>query len=192
MYKDIPQFFKNYLTQGPTEPEEWLKTSVLNNIPDNIEIIVDFGCGIGRNFKPFINKYKCVGFDLNPKEEINSDNFSYYQLSIEDFTKSPLEMEWSKCLVMTHGCLMYCKTSEDQNKFIKLLRDKGCKNFVFHEYASDLLIQTGALSENARQGGVGYLALDDNNLELFNPPLGKKVNFRDIENDLKAHICLEK
>ncbi len=195
MYKNIPQFFTNYITKGPTKPETWLKTTVSDNISNKIETIIDFGCGTGRNFLPFIDNYKCIGFDIHPPDSVQNNsccNFTYYQSSIEDFKLISLKIDWSKCLIMTHGTLMYCKKSSIQNEFIKLLRDRGCENFIFHEYASDLLIKNGNLSENARQGGVGYLNLNDDNLELFNPPLGKKINFRDDFNDLQAHICLKK
>jgi hypothetical protein len=195
-YNNIPEFFSNYITNihDTPSPEEWLKSEVLPLLSPNIEFIVDFGCALGRNFAPFLEQYKCIGFDIHSPENVNKYyNFKYFRCSVEDFVLNPnkIGIDWSKSLVMTHGTLMYCESPWPQNLFLKILRDKGCNNFVLHEYASDLLIQTGALSENARQGGLGYLKLDDDNSKLFNPPLGKKINFRDIENDLQAHICLE-
>ena len=44
---------------------------------------------------------------------------------------------------MSHGTLMYCTNSKIQNEFIKTLRNKGCKNFVFHEYTSSKILKNG-------------------------------------------------
>ncbi len=114
--------------------------------------------------------------------------------SIEDFifSKNFYPIKWEDSLVMSHGTLMYCVNSKIQNNFIKVLRDKGCQNFVFHEYTSNILIENGNLSERARNGGLGFLDLDLDNMQLFTPPKGKKINFRDGENDMNALIHLQK
>ena len=188
----IVDFFKGYAGGGHTSPEVWLETHVIPNISSNVEFVVDFGCANGRNFIPF-KDYKCIGFDMYQPEEINySYNFEYHVSSIEDFSNYTNSIKWEKSLVMSHGTLMYCTNSKVQNNFIKALREKGCKNFVFHEYTSDKLIKNGNLSERARNGGLGYLDLNYNNSQLFHPPLGNKINFRDIENDMHALISLEK
>jgi len=121
-------------------------------------------------------------------------DFQYYVSSIKDFIKNidSYPVEWENSLVMSHGTLMYCYNSGVQNKFLKILQNKGCKNFVFHEYTSDKLIKNGNLSEHARNNGLGWLKLNRLNLKLFKPPLGQKINFRDKENDMNALIHLQK
>ncbi len=191
---EIADFFKGYAKGGHPSPESWLETHVLPYISQRIKTVIDFGCANGRNFQPF-KDYECVGFDMYQPEEINySWDFKYYVSSIEDFisVNELYPIKWEESLVMSHGTLMYCANSHIQNKFIKILRDKGCKNFVFHEYTSNKLIENGNLSERARNGGLGFLDLDLENIQLFNPPLGDKINFRDIENDMHALISLQK
>lgn len=190
----IADFFKGYASGGHPSPEFWLETHVFPYIPKNIKTIVDFGCANGRNFQPFID-YECIGFDMYQPEEINyANSFKYYVSSIEDFisSKNFYPIKWEDSLVMSHGTLMYCVNSKMQNNFIKVLRDKGCQNFVFHEYTSNILIENGNLSERARNGGLGFLDLDLDNMQLFTPPKGKKINFRDGENDMNALIHLQK
>tara|TARA_R110001599_G_scaffold33594_2_gene108446 strand:+ start:693 stop:1334 length:642 start_codon:yes stop_codon:yes gene_type:complete len=202
---EIADFFKGYAAGAHSSkksrwlasPESWLETHVLPYIHLNIKTIVDFGCANGRNFQPF-KDYECIGFDMFQPEEINySCDFKYYVSSIEDFIKNPdlYPIQWESSLVMSHGTLMYCLNSTLQNQFLEILRDKGCKNFVLHEYASDKLIKNGNLSERARNNGLGFLELNKLNLELFKPPLGEKIilrmNKEDIKNDFQAHICLE-
>lgn len=191
---EIADFFKGYAAGGHPYPEPWLETYVLPHIPQNIKTIIDFGCANGRNFQPF-KDYKCVGFDMYQPEEINySCDFKYYVSSIEDFIKTPnlYSIQWENSLVMSHGTLMYCINSQIQNSFIEDLKNKGCKNFVFHEYTSNKLTKNGNLSERARNGGLGWLDLNSENSKLFQSPLGKKINFRDEENDMNALIHLQK
>ena len=191
---EIADFYKGYAAGAFYEPEEWLETHILPFIPSNVKTIVDFGCANGRNFLPF-KDYECIGFDMFQPEDVKySCDFTYYISSIEDFMKIPnsYPIQWESSLAMSHGSLMCLLDSKTQNKFIKILRDKGCKNFVLHEYASDKLIKNGNLSERARNGKLGFLDLNKMNLKLFQPPLGQKINFRDEENDFQAHICFEK
>lgn len=191
---EIADFFTGYAAGGHSLPEPWLETHVLPYIPSNVKFVVDFGCANGRNFQPF-KDYKCIGFDMYQPNEINySQDFQYYVSSIEDFTNNPdlYPIEWENSLVMSHGTLMYCLNTRAQNKFLKILKNKGCKNFVFHEYTSDRLLKNGNLSERARNNGLGWLKLNKLNLKLFKPPLGKKINFRDEENDMNALIHLQK
>tara|TARA_R110001592_G_scaffold161118_3_gene393614 strand:- start:729 stop:1319 length:591 start_codon:yes stop_codon:yes gene_type:complete len=190
----IADFFKGYAAGGHPSSEPWLETHVLPYISQNVKTIIDFGCANGRNFLPFKN-YECVGFDLYSPEEIKySCDFKYYVSSIEDFIHSPDQypIQWKSSLVMSHGTLMYCLDSKTQNKFLTILRNKGCKNFVLHEYTSDKLIKNGNLSERARNNGLGWLDLNYLNNKLFGSPLGVKINFRDKENDMNALIHLQK
>ena len=140
---EIVDFFKGYAEGKLPNPESWLETHVLPYIPSNIKFIVDFGCANGRNFQPFKN-YKCIGFDMYQPNDVNFIlDFQYYVSSIKDFIKNIdfYPVEWENSLVMSHGTLMYCSNSRVQNKFLKILQNKGCKNFVFHEYTSDKLIK---------------------------------------------------
>lgn len=191
----ISNFFDSYASgEAMPKHENWLDTHVLPFLKSNITTVLDFGCANGRNFYPFKN-YNCVGFDLYQTNQIKKFcDFDYHVSSVEDFVNNIdlYQIDWQNALVMSHGCLMYCKNSEDQNKFITKLRDKGCKNLVLHEYVSDKVIKAGNMSDFARNGGLGYLDLNTQNLSLFSPPAGNKINFRCLQNDLYALIHLQK
>tara|TARA_Y100000361_G_scaffold109482_1_gene99416 strand:+ start:9139 stop:9735 length:597 start_codon:yes stop_codon:yes gene_type:complete len=192
----VSDFFKGYAGGCFVSPEGWIQEDIIPKLNKNIKYVIDFGCANGRNFSPFFdNGYECIGLDIHPESTINySCNFKYYTYSIEDFVKNPNEIDvnWKKSLVMSHGTLMYCTNSKIQNEFIKILRNKGCKNFVFHEYTSSKILKNGNLTERTRNNGLGWLDLNNKNLKLFKPPLGDKINYRDIENDMHALIYLQK
>lgn len=193
----VPDFFNNYIISSgkhKNSPEGWLKEYVINNLSSNVTTIVDFGCAVGRNFAPFNGK-KFIGFDIHPTEKIQQNSligFLYHESSLEDFIKNidSFDIKWEECLVFSHGTLMYFKHPEEANIFINTLRNKGCKNFVLHEYASKIAQEN--LSKRALSGGLGYIDLNEDNLKLFTPPFGKKINFEEPQNDLQVHIHLEK
>lgn len=206
---EVPVFFDNYVRNHgarKNHSEEWLKEYVVDKISDNVTTIVDFGCAVGRNFTPFntqynnsenIHKpYKFIGFDIHPEEKIQEQkliDFVYYKYSLEDFMENinDFDIKWEECLVFSHGTLMYFKEKTGVNMFINKLRNKGCKNFVFNEYAS-ISAQQG-LSEYALNGGLGYIDLNEENLKLFTPPLGLKINMGEEPfYEFDAHIHLEK
>ena len=186
----VPPFWTKYASSNKHKtPEPWLETYIIDKLPFNITTIIDFGCGNGRNFIPFIKKYRCIGFDIHPQIESVCGNFEYHTFSIKDFIHNIQNfdnIDWNNSLVMTHGTLMYLDNYFDQNLFINVLKNHGCKNFIFHEYTEDLI------SKNAKQGKIGFLYLDEKNSKMFSSPLGEKKNFRDIHVKLYAHICLEK
>ena len=200
-----PEFFTNYVKDSRSSgrrnphPDPWLKEHVVDNLPDYVTTVVEFGCALGRNLTPFANSgYKCIGFDLFEPADIQREaccDFLYAACSLEDFLKNPnhpvfAQIEWEKCLVMTHGTLMYFKEKTGVNNFIKDLKTKGCRNFSFYEYSS-IAAQHG-LSERALNGGLGYIDLDKENLKLFTPPLGKKISMgEEPQYELMAHIHLE-
>ena len=216
-YENISDFFRNWLVSqnAISTPEEWLKEIVVDNLSKNINTIIDIGCAKGRNFLPFKDKnFNLIGFDINSPEDVNKfsliqADFKYHQCSIEDLIQKydTFDIKWEECLVMSHGTLMYCKEAETQNTLVKTLRTAGCKNFVFHEYASNKVLPD--LSPRAKQDGLGYLDLNEDNLKLFTPPLGIKINIinkflmrlpfeerntrriNDSNNDLQAYIHLE-
>ena len=206
---EVPGFFDNYVRNHglrKNHSEEWLKEYVIDKISDNITTIVDFGCAVGRNFSPFNtqyddsgnirNAYKFIGFDIHPEEKIQEQkliDFVYYKYSLEDFLENinDFDIKWEECLVFSHGTLMYFKEKTGSNTFINELRNKGCKNFVFNEYASIAAPQ--GLSTGALNGGLGYIDLNEENLKLFTPPLGEKINMGEEPfYEFMAHIHLEK
>ena len=201
---EVPGFFDNYVRNHGSRknrPEKWLKEYVADKISDNVTTIVDFGCAVGRNFAPFNtgnthNSYKFIGFDIHPEEKIQEQrliDFVYYKYSLEDFLENinNFDIKWEECLVFSHGTLMYFKEKTGANTFINELRNKGCKNFVFNEYAS--IKAQHELSAKALNGGLGYIDLNKENLELFTPPLGEKINMGEEPfYDFMAHIHLEK
>jgi|TARA_R100000081_G_C4744319_1_gene130774 hypothetical protein len=193
---EVSDFFKGYAGGCFSSPEEWIQEDIIPNLSKNIKYIVDFGCANGRNFSPFIEKgYECIGLDIHPESTVNhSCTFRYYTYSIEDFIKNPNEVDinWEKSLVMTHGTLMYCVDSATQNLFIDTLKSKNCKNFLFHEYTSDIILKNGNLNERTRNNGLGWVNLNSENLKLFSSPLGNKKNYRDAVNDMHALIYLQK
>lgn len=142
---NINPFFYHYFNSNEEwlqRPEQPLLDYVLDNIPSYITTIINFGCANGKDFIPFEKDYNLIGFDICPvdmiKWECKTDNLYYYQCSIQDyldkFDHSDLDLE--DCLVYTQGTLMYLN-SEYQNKFVKHMIDRGCKNIVLHEYAHD-------------------------------------------------------
>jgi hypothetical protein len=134
-------FFDHYFNND----EEWLNKYevplldyVLENIPDYINTVINFGCANGRDFIPFQDKFTCIGFDLASPDIIKwackTDNLTYYQCSVEDYLyKFDHNIDLSKCLVYTQGTLMYV-SHNDQNTFIKHLLNQNCKNIIIHEY----------------------------------------------------------
>lgn len=138
-------FFDHYFDN----PEEWLKNYekpvldyVLEMLPNYVNTVLIFGCASGRDFIPFADEYKCVGFDLASPSKISwvcpTNNLDYYQCSIEDFMNLNVgdKFNFNNCLVYTQGVMMYV-SSEEQSKFINYLIGKGCKNIVLHEYPPD-------------------------------------------------------
>lgn len=189
----VADFFKGYSKGKGHPPEFWLKEYVVDKLPDNITTIIDFGCANGRNFIPFPNKYKYIGFDIFDFNDIvwmNDINVEYYRYSLENFytNSSNFNIDWGNSLIMTHVTLMYLNNSEEQNNFINLLKSLGCKNFVLHEYGSQKVLAD--LSEHARNNKLGYLDLNENNRKMFESPLGNMFRFRDFNNDMCAFISL--
>ena len=166
-YKKEGSWFDHYYRHNPQNPvgddPEPIALAIKPLIPDHITTIINFGCANGRDFIPFQDKYKLIGFDLVPGEYIewvcNTDNLTYYQCSIEDYitTHIPSSPEdLSKTLVYTSGTLMYLqkpgynndpqykqllipgksKIRSPQQKFISYLLEKGCRYMVFQEYVS--------------------------------------------------------
>lgn len=136
-------FFEHYFKHdlrnpvGNTPEQILIKYKPL--LPTYVNTVVNFGCSNGRDFIPFQENYKCIGFDLAPLAYIEwvcaTDNLTYNQCSIEDyldnFDHSTLDL--TTALVYTQGTLMYIP-SDTQDKFIQHLLDQGCKNMIFHEY----------------------------------------------------------
>jgi hypothetical protein len=112
-----------------------------NILPDYINTIINFGCASGRDFIPFNKKYKLVGFDIAPFEEIiwvdKFENLEYHECSIKDFTEYTLNnnlfLDLSKCLIYTQATMMY-ESKETQELFFLELIKRECKNFIFSEY----------------------------------------------------------
>jgi len=138
-------FFNHYFSST----EEWLShyekpviDYTIQNLPDYVNTVLIFGCASGRDFIPFSEKYKCVGFDLAIPSKISwvcpTENLDYYQCSIEDFMDCDVgeRFDLSKCLVYTQGVMMYVSW-DDQSRFINYLINNGCKNIVLHEYPPD-------------------------------------------------------
>jgi hypothetical protein len=124
---------QEYLT-----PELFLY-NIIDILPKNINTIINFGCASGRDFKPFNNKYKLIGFDIAPFDEIvwvdKFENLEYHECSIKDFTEyaNNILLDLSNCLIYTQGTMMYESKETQENFFIELLK-RGCKNFIFNEY----------------------------------------------------------
>lgn len=141
-------FFNHYFSSHNEwlhQPEQPLLDYVKSNLPDYVNTIKIFGCAGGRDFIPFQDDYKCIGFDLAPPSIINwvckTDNLTYYQCSIEDYLNNfnHEDVDLSSCLIYTQGTLMYV-SYDDQTKFINHLIDKNCKNIVIHEYPPECLV----------------------------------------------------
>jgi len=166
-----PAFFNHYYSND----EEWLNRYeaplldyVKDNLPEYVDTVINFGCANGRDFLPFQDKYNCLGFDLAKPEDIkwacSQNNLHYFQCSIEDYLDlvDHNETNLGTSLVYTQGTLMYL-TPENQNRFIKHLIEKECKNIVIHEYPPDYL------------GPHGKFSPSEDLLKLF-----KRQHFREI------------
>lgn len=145
--------------QSDYQPDP-LTEYLIQNISQEVNTVVNFGCASGKDFIPFQEKYKCIGFDIAPIEAIRwvckTDNLTYYECSVEDFLANldKFDIEWEKALVYTQGTLMYV-SHEDQNRFIETLLTKGCRNFAISEY------------EPGNSGPNPYFNLNEINSRLF-------------------------
>lgn len=134
-------FFEHYFKHSSSNPVGNVPEKILTEykplLPSYVNTILNFGCANGRDFIPFQNDFNCIGFDLAPTGYIDwvckTDNLIYYQCSIEDYLNNFKDDDLSNYLVYTQGTLMYL-TPENQNKFIKHLLDRNCKNIILHEY----------------------------------------------------------
>lgn len=114
---------------------------IINILPNYINQIIILGCASGRDFIPFNNKYKLIGFDIAPFNEIiwveEFSNLEYHECSIYDFKKytntNNILSDLSNCLIYTQGTMMYESKETQENFFIELIK-RGCKNFIFNEY----------------------------------------------------------
>jgi hypothetical protein len=135
-------FFDHYFNND----EEWMNKYesplldyVLEQLPEYINTVINFGCANGRDFIPFQDKFTCVGFDLASPNTIKwackTDNLTYYQCSIEDYIYNfnHDNIDLSSTLIYTQGSLMYV-SHENQTKLIEHFLNKKCKNIVIHEY----------------------------------------------------------
>lgn len=197
---EISSFFDKYYSA----PDKLLRSyepllgDIKTQLPEYIDTVVIFGCASGRDFTPFQDNYKCIGFDLQKNDGMrwvcDTTNLTYCEYSIEDFMDnqleltSKLELNWETSLVYTQGTLMYLKTSEVQNNFIDLIANNGCKNMVFHEYTE----YPPGLSETARCGGLGWLALNEKNVKLFEEPNGYIKDYRGSNAPIYAMAHLDK
>lgn len=167
-----PEFFDHYFNND----EEWINTYesplldyVLLNLPSYVNTIINFGCANGRDFIPFENTHKCIGFDLAKPSAIKwackTNNLTYYQCSMEDYLTmiDHSETHLSTSLVYTQGALMYL-SHLDQNLFIDHLLNKKCKNIVFHEYPPE------------QQHDQGFFNPSPEHLKLF-----ERKHFRKIK-----------
>jgi hypothetical protein len=144
-------FFDHYFSSDEewlNKPEQPLLNYVIENIPEYVTTVINFGCANGRDFIPFQDKYNCIGFDLaHPsiiKWACKTDNLTYYQCSIEDYLDNfnHNNLDLSECLVYSCVTVMYL-THNNQNRFIQHLLDHNCKNIVLHEYPSDQIHDQG-------------------------------------------------
>jgi hypothetical protein len=114
---------------------------IVDILPSYIDQIVMLGCASGRDFIPFNNKYKLIGFDIAPYEEIvwveDFKNLEYHECSIKDFIdyskSNNILIDLSKTLIYSSVTMMY-ESSEIQNLFFQELINRDCRNFIFSEY----------------------------------------------------------
>lgn len=114
---------------------------VINILPSYIDQVIILGCASGRDFIPFNNKYKLIGFDIAPFNEIvwvdEFKNLEYHECSIKDFTEytnnNNILQDLSKTLIHSSVTMMY-ESNEIQNKFFQELINRNCTNFIFNEY----------------------------------------------------------
>ena len=167
---------------------EKITTYIKPLIPNYVDTIVNFGCSNGRDFIPFHDDYKLVGFDLVSPDYMDfaiglkTDNLTYYQCSMQDFITdfNHSDLDLSKSLVYTSATLMYLETDK-QEEFVNDLIKLGCKNMVFQEYINNPTHNNVKFSEKLNNlfdiksfkespfGGVesdnlwGHIMLDENN-----------------------------
>lgn len=153
---------------------------ITENLVSSVDCIVNFGCASGKDFIPFQDSYKCIGFDIAPVENINwvckTDNLTYYECSIEDFLANidRFDINWEKTLAYAQGTLMYV-SHENQNKLVEVLIAKGCKNITISEY------------EPGNSGPNPFLHLTEDNLKLFE----RKYLRGSYHHNPTSHIMLE-
>ena len=164
-------FFDHYFSSNEewlNKPEQPLLNYVIENIPEYVTTVINFGCANGRDFIPFQDKYNCIGFDLAHPSVIKwackTNNLTYHQCSIEDYLDNfnHNSLDLSECLVYTQGALMYI-SHEYQTKLIKHFINKNCKNIVIHEYPPEF------------PHGQGYFNPSDEILNIF-----ERKHFRPI------------
>lgn len=110
-------------------------------IPQSVKNVFVIGCGSGKDFLTFDGKYSLLGTDIARRKDIhwikNFERLNYKCISVEDFTRElkRSEVDMSDTLIVSQGVLMYVPAA-DQQDFYATCRSKGCKNFIFVEYAS--------------------------------------------------------
>jgi len=173
------KFFDHYFNSNEewlNKPEHPLLNYVIENTPEYVTTIINFGCANGRDFIPFQDRFTCIGFDLASPDTIKwackTDNLTYYQCSVEDYLSTfNHNLDLSECLVYTQGTLMYA-SYETQTQLIKHLLHHGCKNLTFHEYPPECPIP------DQGHNGVNPNANFNPSLEVLN--IFERKHFRPV------------
>lgn len=154
-------------------------------IPQHITAVLDIGCANGKHFLPF-TKLEPYGIDIIPAKQITwVKQPSYKEISVEHFTVEleKLNIDLHNLLIISNVTLLLL-SKESQQHFFEVVREKGCKNFIFQE----------PLFEKSPKN-LGYLELDEKFFiqKRFREYMGRNnlITFisMDIPEEHKANIA---